>query len=394
MSLNKFLLLLFLFLLPTQLGKHFFFDFSYLSGIRVDYLAPTVYLIDIIFLFLLIINIKIIKPLFKNKKLFMFIFFIFLNLLFAQNKLLATYYYLRLIEFVLIFFIYKKSKLSTKEILVPLVFSSFIQLLLALGQFISKHSIQGLFYFFGERYFNLTTPDIAKASLSGIEFLRPYGSFSHPNSLAGFYLLLYFFVLINKKFNKLTLLKNIFLFISSILVFLSFSKIAIVSFLILNTAYWIPAWPAGRLNTKTKCILCLVAKLFIFLVVSIVFLTAQTDPLTIEKRVFLLQNSFLIIRQNIFFGVGAGNYLLAQNELIQQYLDIINQPVHNIFILFFSQWGIISFGLFSLTINWLKEVFKKNYLLFLVIFITGFFDHYWLTLNQNFLLLAVVAGSL
>jgi len=379
--------MVFLFLLPVQLGKHFFFDFSYLSGIRVDYLAPTVYLIDIVFLFLLIMNIKIIKPLFKNKKLFIFNFFIFLNFLFAQNKLLATYYYLRLIEIVLIFFIYKKSKLLAKEILIPLVFSSFIQLLLALGQFISKHSIQGLFYFFGERYFNLTTPGIAKATLAGVEFLRPYGSFSHPNSLAGFYLLLYFFVLTNKKFNKLTLLKNIFLFTSSLLVFVSFSKIAIVSFLILNTGYWI-------LNTKTKCILCLVAKLFIFLVVSIVFLTAQTDPLTVEKRVFLLQNSFLIIRHNLFFGVGAGNYLLAQNELIQQYLDIINQPVHNIFLLFFSQWGLISFGLFSLTINWLKEVFKKNCLLFLVIFITGFFDHYWLTLNQNFLLLAVVIGSL
>ncbi len=386
-KINTLLLIVFIFLLPVQFGKHFFFDFSYLSGIRVDYLAPTVYLIDIVFLFLLLINIKTIKPLFQNKKLFIFIFLIFLNLLFAQNKLLATYYYLRLIEIILIFFIYKKNKLSAKEILFPLIFSSFIQLVLVLDQFMNKHSIQGIFYFFGERYFNLSTPGIAKASLSGIEFLRPYGSFSHPNSLAGFYLLLYFFILTNRKFNKLTLLKNIFLFISSILVLISFSKIAIVSFLILNTGYWI-------LNTKNKCILCLIAKISVFFIVSLIFLTAQTDPLTIKKRIFLIQNSFLIIRQNLFFGAGAGNYLLAQNKLSQQYLDIINQPVHNIFILFFSQWGMISFGLLSLTINWLKEVPKKYYFLFLVIIITGFFDHYWISLVQNFLLLPVVFSLL
>ena len=47
---------LFLFLLPTQLGKHFFLPFSYILGVRVDYLAPTVYLTDIIILLLVVIN--------------------------------------------------------------------------------------------------------------------------------------------------------------------------------------------------------------------------------------------------------------------------------------------------------------------------------------------------
>src|SRR3989344_696217 len=38
--------------LPTQLGKHFWPDFSIVSGIRVDYLSPTVYFTDV-FIFLL-----------------------------------------------------------------------------------------------------------------------------------------------------------------------------------------------------------------------------------------------------------------------------------------------------------------------------------------------------
>jgi len=387
MSLNKSLLILFLFLLPTQLGKHFFFSFSYLSGIRVDYLAPTVYLIDVIFLLLLLVNIKTIKPLFKNKKLFTFFFFIFLNFISAQNKPLAIYYYLRLIEAILVFFIYRESKLSAKEILIPLLSSSFFQLLLALGQLINKHSLQGIFYFLGERYFNLSTPGVAKVTLTGVEILRAYGSFSHPNSLAGFYLLLYSFVLTNKKFSKLFLLKNIFLLISSVLIFLSFSKIAITTYLILNAYYFL-------LNTKNKCVLCGVAKLFILVVVSGIFLAAQTDPLTIKKRVFLLQNSFFIIKNNLFFGVGAGCYLLVQNKLVPRYLDIINQPVHNIFLLFFGQWGVIAFGFLYLLAGWFKKIFKKGYLLFLIILITGSFDHYWISLVQNFLLLPVVFSLL
>ena len=43
----------FAFLLPSQLGKHYFFSFSYLSGIRVDYLAPTLYMTDIIAIILI-----------------------------------------------------------------------------------------------------------------------------------------------------------------------------------------------------------------------------------------------------------------------------------------------------------------------------------------------------
>ena len=46
-----YLLILFL---PTQFGKHFFPAFSFVSGVRVDYLSPTLYLTDILVLFLFI----------------------------------------------------------------------------------------------------------------------------------------------------------------------------------------------------------------------------------------------------------------------------------------------------------------------------------------------------
>ena len=45
---------LILFLLPANLAKHFPVASSYVSGILVDYLIPTVYLTDILIIILLV----------------------------------------------------------------------------------------------------------------------------------------------------------------------------------------------------------------------------------------------------------------------------------------------------------------------------------------------------
>jgi len=385
--LNKILLFLFIFLLPAQLGKHFFFDFSYLSGVRVDYLAPAIYLIDILFFILLILNYKIVFNVIRQNKFIFFLVLLLINLFTSQSRLISLYQSARLIELICLFFIIKKNVLPPKNILFTLIFSGSIQLLLTTIQLINKHSVQGIFYFLGERYFSLSTPGIAKAALSGVEFLRPYGTFSHPNSMAGFYLLLYFFIFTNKKFSKFIFLKNLFLLIATILIFVSFSKTAIIAFIILN---------AGFLLFKNKqwCKPCLIAKGIIYLVVGSLFLLAKTDPLTLQKRQTLLKNAFSVIQHYPVFGTGYGSYLVVQNKIISQSFNLLNQPVHNIFLLFFAEWGLVGFGLIYLIFPWVIKTARKNILLLLVIVITGLLDHYWLTLNQNFLLLAFVFGSL
>jgi len=387
MSPNTLLLTLFLFLLPTQLGRHFFLPFSYLSGIRVDYLAPTLYLIDIVFIFLLTLNIKTVWRALTKKHLYIFLALLGVNLLVSQNKIISLYQYLRMAELLLIYLIIKKSAFPAKNILAIFLASSLIQLGLSLFQLAARHSAQGIFYFLGERYFNLMTPGIARISFFGVEAVRPYGTFSHPNSLAGFYLLSYFFVLIDKKFKDHLFLKNSFLLVSSLLVLISFSKIAILTFLFLNIFYVL--W-----RRQNKCLICAAAKIVVFLVVSLIFLAGRADPLTVEKRLYLLGNSLLILKNHFLFGVGAGNYLVAQNNLPQRYLDIVNQPVHNIFLLFLSEWGLFGSILVSLIFKRLEKNIKKFIILFLVILATGFFDHYWLTLVQNLFLLPVVFGLL
>lgn len=387
-KINSALLILFILLLPTQLGKHFFLSFSYLSGVRVDYLAPTIYLIDLVAFCLLLLNMKVVFRFFWQKKFLFFLLLISLNLIISQSPLISLYQYLKIFEFLVIYIIFKKTRLAAKTFLLSLTLTALVQLVLAVSQFISKQSLQGIFYFLGERYFTLSTPAVAKASFLGIEILRPYASFSHPNSLAGFFLLLYTFVLSANEFKKLGFLKQFFLFISSLLIFLSFSKISIIIFLLINIFYFI-------VNTKKVCRLCFLAKIIILSLLSLIFFQAKSDPLSLFKRWFLIKNSLLIISQHYFLGVGAGNYLVAQNKLAKIFSDSLNQPVHNVFLLLISEWGVISFSLILyLVLFIIKSICKKNPWLLAVFFITAFFDHYWLTLNQNFLLLAVILGRL
>src|SRR3989344_4188555 len=80
---KKLVVFLFLFLLPTQLGKHFFLDFSYVDGVRVDYLSLVLYATDILALMLVWVYREIIiKELRKQKH-----FVVFLGLLVATNIL-------------------------------------------------------------------------------------------------------------------------------------------------------------------------------------------------------------------------------------------------------------------------------------------------------------------
>lgn len=387
---NRVLFLLFLFFISTQFGKHFFLPFSYLSGVRVDYLAPTIYLVDILILFMAVFNFKIIMKFFKNKKIIFSLFLLIINIVFSKLPEISIYWSIKIIELLIVFSLAKKiiTTLKEKYILIVLLLSGSFQLFLSLIQMINKHSVQGIFYYFGERLLSLSAPGIAKASLGGVELLRPYGTFPHPNSMAGFFLLLYFFVLTYKKFDRYLALKYLFLFISSVLVFISFSKVAILTFLILNTLYFI-------LNKKFNCKLCKVARILGLLTVSLIFLSAVTDPLTISKRIELIKNSVEIILHYPIQGVGLGSYLIEQAKFSSKFYLFFNQPVHNIFLLFLSETGLVigGFLLFQLAKFFISRgISREQWILIFVIILTGFFDHYWITLQQNFLLMGLVIG--
>lgn len=383
---NQILSFLLILVLPTQLGKHFFLPFSYIHGVRVDYLSPTLYLIDILIIVLAVLNLKtVLKFLARSTFFYAAILFAF-NIVLARSPILAAYGSLRILELLIVVSLGKTVLAAIGELGVLRAFSiaAFVELGLAVVQLIFKQSIQGPFYLLGERLMSLGTPGIAKTVVNGVEFLRPYATFSHPNSMAGFYLLLYFFVYVNRKFDKFPALKYLTMFLSACLVLISFSKTAIAVFLVLNIAYVF-------MNNKSICRICVISRLVILAVISSVFMFPQGDPMTITKRLELAANSLNIIITNPLTGTGLNNYLLAQSQFPSKFPYFFNQPVHNILLLFVSEMGFVgAFIIYQLVKMFKNHLTKNHWLLLAVILLTGMSDHYWLTLIQNFILMGVV----
>lgn len=396
--LTSILTFLFFLLLPTQLGKHFFFPVSFIAGVRIDYLAPTLYVTDILFFLLFALNAKTVIQFFRKPNAVgttLGLSLLLLPVIFSIVQPLAIYRYVKILEFISVFAIVSQQKQSLKLFVGATAIGAGFELILSLLQFVNKQSLQGIFYFFGERHMNLSFPDIAKASINGVEFLRPYGTFSHPNSLAGFYLLIYFFMLTREQESKRTreqFLRYGLLFITSCLIIISFSKVTIATFLILNILYLI------RSKFYTRCKICFVARITTLVVLTTIVFFARGDTASVEKRMQLIKDSLVIIAYYPLFGVGLGNYLVAQHGFVMKYPYFFLQPVHNIFLLWLAETGVIVGGLILYKIiHFLKEQENKKareQVLFcsLVLLLTGLFDHYWLTLQQNFLLVPVIFG--
>ena len=392
---------LFFFFLPTQLSKHFWPAWSYVQGIRVDYLSPTISVIDILSLLIIAFHMRTLVHFIRttNRAVFVVLgLLIGTNLLFSTPPLHSLFIWLRiLLGFVVMLILVKNMKKYLSTILAGLAVSTVIQLLLVCMQYISQSSLQGIWYWLGERRIVLSLPDVAKISVYGREFLRPYGTFSHPNALGGFYVLLFFFVFwlrqqISPTDGCTRLMAGVILFICPFLVLASFSKVAILSFVLGNL---ILVWGD---YTYRKCALCLVARTSILILVLLMFTIPIGDPYSLQKRLVLIGNSLRIFFDHPLWGVGLGNYIIAQSSIsiLPRYMPLY-QPVHNIFLLVLTEVGVGGMLLAYFFVRQLKILMIGGAHLLpmlLVMFLTGMFDHYWITQPQTQVLAVFVLLSI
>ena len=193
-KIREFLLWSFFLFLPTQLGYHFWPKEAYVWGLRLDFLSPTIYLTDLLILALVLFSWPLLKKWlkkgWKNKtkilSLGLVLFFLVLNIIFSARPLVSFYRFLRLGEFFfLVFFLFCfQFSLWPQALLLGNLASSF----LAWGQVFKGGSLEGIFWWLGERSFNLAFFFFFLAQVGDHLLLRPYATFSHPNSLAGFLL--------------------------------------------------------------------------------------------------------------------------------------------------------------------------------------------------------------
>jgi O-antigen ligase len=126
---------------------------------------------------------------------------------------------------------------------------------------------------------------------------------------------------------------------------------------------------------------------------------------SLSERASLAQSALSMIFSRPFFGVGPNNFISSLPFFSKN--SFVLQPVHNVYLLVGAELGIPGIILFC---GFLWSIIKRFYLLwrkslvvernrllplglalFAILFL-GFFDHYFLTLQQGQLLFALVIG--
>ena len=396
---NKFVFQILVFLLPTQLTYHFWPDWAFVYGIRVDYLAPVVYLSDLVVLILLITwlsQIKSIKYRFSLKKsvgILAFLIFVVLNIYFAQVWQVALFKWIKVAEMIFLGIYVRNRWHGLKKIIVtPLALGLTYTCLLAIWQFLIQSTVGGVFYYLGERSFNPSTPGIALANFFRESVMRPYSVFPHPNVLAGY--ILVSLLLLWPSVKESFLMKTV-LALGIVTIVISFSRI-----IWLTTVLIILFYCFKKAN--------LLKKLSFFILISLIFsslffafsgcltLSCEDLPKTVFERIILDESAAGIFSQSPIIGAGLGNFII---NLRQSFPSIwYLQPVHNIFLLVLAETGLIGIMMFYyflfLAFRNLKY-HKEIHLLVTIIAICflGIGDHYWLTLQQTQLLFAIVLGA-
>jgi hypothetical protein len=344
----------FLLFLPSQLALHFWPDSSLIFGIRVDYLAPTIYFSEILLWIALVF--------WKPKVVLFLVIAVCLHLLSFSP-------WVRILESILLScFVLKEREWARKHGVSALVYGVIGVSFLALLQFLLQRSVGGVLYWIGERSFTKDTIGIAKFGV----LLRPYATFPHPNVLGAYgvvvLLLIQFFV-------KKKKLKGWGRVSSFVIIFLSFSQ-----------AVWVSL--PGLLVKRFTSVL-----LFVVVILSFVALPGNSYEVTSRNA---LAKKAAAISVTHPLGVGLGNFVSVAtgNEHLQSLLlldaRLRFQPVHNVFLLVLSELGIPGFVvLVSLLYYYSKCSNKFGKSLLTVFLLTGFLDHYWFTLWQPMALLAL-----
>jgi len=392
---EKAFLFLVFFLSPSQLSKHFWFPWSFVFGVRVDYLAFSLSLVDalIYFLFLVFVFRKFLEKNLQDlalKKVFppFVVFFVLINILasvFPQN---TFFYFLKLLPLFLLFFYLKSYKENFSDLFFFASSASLIFFgLIGVFQVVFGKTLGRLFWFLGERSFNINTTGIALFSLFGKDYLRAYSTFPHPNVLAGFFVVVIFLLLSvdhekqeRKKIVLLTLILSILPFILSFSLNAFAALLAVFAILLLKKKF------------DKKILLFLLN--FVFLASLIfIFLPAKLNIYlrsNVLERIQLLSLAKGVFLQRPVFGVGLNNFIPSTVywKDFPGPANYLLQPVHNIYVLVLSEaglFGFVIFYFFLLKLVFLSFTKKNSWLLSALVFImiTGLFDHYWITLDQG-----------
>jgi len=404
----QYLLYLFVFLLPWQ--TRWIFKDAMINGEVWEYGRMSLYALDVVFLLLLscylaiLLKRKFLKE--KFSQIFipysLFLIPVIVNILIAGDKSLAIYWWLRIFQGIVLIWLIKKIDFSKYKLVLSFVISVAISAGLGIYQFFTQNV-------FASKWLGMASQLPEKLGTSVIEingerWLRAYGSFSHPNILGAMCLLslvLLFWIFIKNK--SVSVFECLSALVLTSGLFFSFSRASWIGAIALCIMYFVLCI-FKKVPIKNIVFLCL--SVFVFLCLLFLPLVKTrilgSERLEVKSNTERVENnlqSIDVIKNNLWLGVGVGNYTVELQK-INSSLEAWNyQPVHNVYLLILSEIGVVGVLLICYLVILLmknEKLKKKKWLLVVVcwLLVAFLFDHFWWTQASGMLSVFLMIGLL
>lgn len=418
MKINKiieYVFYLFILILPLQSGV--IIREIFVKGVKMEYGTIIFYLSDLLLLLLFGLficnwfneNKKIIiknRP-FLFKIIILFIFWSFISIFWSQDKELAAYFFIKILSAIALFFIILNLKINLKKVFIVILVSVLLYCGLGLLHFFSQETFSNTLL--GLSKYSVDSPGVSIVDTPEKRWLRSYSVFPHPNIFGGYVVVVLFFIIglfLNKKYffknSILIIIPLIVLFLSLIT---SFSRSAWLSFVLGCVFIFIFNLYKEKNKNNSRLIRVFLLFLSIFIVFYIIFsntihsrifINNEKEERSITQRIEHTTEASGIIKKHPIQGVGLGNYVTSiyTSDNKKQY-GWYYQPVHNVYILIFTELGLIGGLLFLNIIIYCFYIFIKNikniknimpFIVFLSILIIMLFDHYFWTTHFGLIL--------
>jgi O-antigen ligase len=300
-----------------------------------------------------------------------------------------------------------------------LVAAALLQSALATAQFFTQHDF-GL-QVFGESPLSSRAAGIAKIDVGSVKIVRAYGTFPHPNVLAGYLAASLFAVLALARAAPGGAKWLAAVFPLMLAIFVSFSRSAFAALAVGLAAISWYGWRHRRaISDHSRKMLvafpyAIVLAAFVYGALFAPFYRTRAIPRAAEgavvERVFYADAAIRMIRANPAFGVGWGRF----SDRLAEYVEPkpvavpsasfplwLLQPVHNMYVLVAAEAGLGALVFFLVFVGILSiRAFARGTLAtatfaagFLVILAAGLFDHFPLTSQQGALAFWFFAGIL
>lgn len=419
----RWLFLLFLFLLPIQ--TRWIIDQGFLHTVAWEYGTISLYGIDIIFiLFLCALLVHCINhqkrfqhslPLTLAIALSVIAFF---SLAFAANVHIGLFWWLKLSEGLLLFACIHLAPVTMRQSAIAFVASGVMQSVVGWIQFAWQH-------FPASKWVGISALDPNILGTPVIEgaagrLLRAMGTLPHPNILGGLLtvaLLCAVQLAVSAKTSRERLLWIASIILMSAALWITFSRqawvglgVAIIA-LVMHLFFTQSPTRKADIHQLKIPLLALVLPLIIFTfafpdLISTRFFPTPSHRLetkSINERADAVHDTARILHDTWVEGVGIGNFTLKRAALHdapdERNNQTLMQPVHNIYLLLFTELGLFGLLVFlSLLVLLLvplnrKDPWQRTWgLAFITLLVIGLFDHYLWSLSVGILLFWSVAG--